>query len=644
MRKLLFGFMGLLLTATAHAVDISCKNLFDPAWLLAADGWTESNGVYSGVANVLYNKYKSSEGGFPLTFDPNTQYTISATFGANESDFRFVIVYNDDTTSTLPAIRNGNSRYTTPAGKTVKTLACTYGSGANIVEISKIQIERGATATTYEPYSAACATANCHGTLREYVSATGTGAQVGTPTPDTPIEPTFYHQGRMILRKVGDVADSYNATTGKITRNVGVLVLDGTKEIVLSSGMINVKHNLSNINMNSGWQRNRLCSHGVAGVANATSKLIEIDASSVWFGGGFGFTVGTFRDFLVNQYDNGTPVTIYYPLATPVEEDWTETSYCDTGIKIATKSYVNGDNGFGPSLTNLLNTVIPTITGIVSSTVTQATSIGTLATGKQTRPDPATTDGACPAGKQCLLVEGTDGDPHWYEIFDPVQWFMPAIWSTNAAFKGTQTNSNWTYYNGFYKGDSNFRKTYIDGSTSTYDRPFSSTTRCTTHNFNGETPNAEPCYNTMTGAFHTLTDGEWAAVYEGNEAAGVKPGIIYGTSKCTSVAGPNNYATAHPTKLSELTAEQQAAWEVLPTSSTKDNYKQCWCKMTSIGVNDNGTTVADLTRGGTYSVGGAAWVFSYTLSSAATCAYNCASNCAPRVRISSGFRAAVFGF
>jgi len=148
----------------------------------------------------------------------------------------------------------------------------------------------------------------------------------------------------------------------------------------------------------------------------------------------------------------------------------------------------------------------------------------------------------------------------------------------------------------------------------------------------------------MTGAFHKLTDGEWAAVYEGNEATGVKPGIIYGTSKCTSVAGPNDYATAHPTKLSELTAEQQAAWEVLPTSSTKDNYKQCWCKMTSIGVNDNGSTVADLTSGGTYSVGGAAWVFLSTDSSAARCAYRCAYYCAYHVRSYAGFRAAVFGF
>lgn len=39
----------------------------------------------------------------------------------------------------------------------------------------------------------------------------------------------------------------------------------------------------------------------------------------------------------------------------------------------------------------------------------------------------------------------------------------------------------------------------------------------------------------------------------------------------------------------------------------------------------------------------AAWVFSYTYSSAANCAPSCASNCAGHVRYSSAFRAAVFG-
>ena len=322
--------------------------------------------------------------------------------------------------------------------------------------------------------------------------------------------------------------------------------------------------------------------------------------------------------------------------------------------KIATK--LRADNSFD-RVGFARDVAVRAISRIVEKTVTQATNIGTLQAQKQMRPDDDYTDDNnaenCPAGKQCLLVEGTDSKPHWYEIFDPIQWFMPSLKLTSTSYatcRYTQEDGKWTYYNAFYKGDSNFRKTYIDGSTSTYDRPFASTTRCTTHSFNTETPNAEPCYNTMTGAFHKLTDGEWALVFEGGEGdngtitnSGVKPGIVYGTSKCTSVAGPNNYSTANPTKLEQLTPEQQAAWEVLPTSSTKDNYKQCWCKMTGIGVNDNGTTVADLTSGAEYSVAGASWVFYGTRSSAAYCAYSCAYFCANVVRTNAGFRSAVLG-
>ena len=302
------------------------------------------------------------------------------------------------------------------------------------------------------------------------------------------------------------------------------------------------------------------------------------------------------------------------------------------------------------------------ITKVVQKTISQADAIGTISAEKQTRPADDYTDAQntenCPAGQQCLLVEGADGASHWYKIFDPVQWFMGELWANNETCRYEKSGNNWTYYNGFYKGDATWRKTYVDGSTSTYNRPFAHSTRCTNHNFNTETPNAEPCYNTMTGAFHTLTDGEWAVVFEGGEGTGgtitnsaVRPGIVYGESKCTSVAGPNNYASAHPTKYSELSAANQAKWNLVPNpvgteddaNNPRSSYTQCWCKMTGVGVNDAASTVADLTSGKYYPVRGAAWVFDYTYSSAAVCARICAVYCADRVRDNSAFRAAVFG-
>ena len=301
------------------------------------------------------------------------------------------------------------------------------------------------------------------------------------------------------------------------------------------------------------------------------------------------------------------------------------------------------------------NVAMRTIAHVVEKTINQANSIGELSGAKQTRPADDYSDSEntenCPAGHQCLLVEDENGDPHWYKIFDPVQWFMGELWKNNETCRYTQSGENWTYYNAFYMGDKKLRK-MTNNTTDVYERPFAGGTRCTNPSYANDTRRASPCYETMTGAFHTLQEKEWALVFEGGEGtdgtitnpkSAVRPGIVYGESKCTAVAGPNNYATANPTRLYQLSAANQAAWAVEPTESTKANYKQCWCKMTGVGVNDAASTVADLTNGKYYPVSGAAWVFFYTFSSAALCANDCARNCAGNVRGRSAFRAAVFG-
>ena len=295
------------------------------------------------------------------------------------------------------------------------------------------------------------------GTLREYVSASGTGAQVGVPTPEHPIEPTFYHQGRMILRKVGDVADTYDASTEKITRRVGVFIAKGNEASYQYS---KYKDKFCYAFLITGSSvdtaQGPFFTHFKSVNYNAVSSITNGDAFMAGYSGTYGggflcddrFNSGeAWRTWLKQQYDNGTPVTVYYRLKDPVEETWTPTSYCDNGIKVATKDYVTGNHGFGPIATTL-NTVITAINGIVSSTVTQATSISTLATQKQTRPDDDYTDDNnaenCPDYKQCLLVEGTDGKPHWYPIDDPFRDFAAPIVGTNTAPTSTTNASGYT--------------------------------------------------------------------------------------------------------------------------------------------------------------------------------------------------------
>ncbi len=83
-------------------------------------------------------------------------------------------------------------------------------------------------------------------------------------------------------------------------------------------------------------------------------------------------------------------------------------------IKIATTKYV--ETQFS-DLNSRLAAAVATVNTVVSNTISQAASIATLQSGKQTRPNDIADDNEkCPAGKKCLLVEDASGVPHWYEI------------------------------------------------------------------------------------------------------------------------------------------------------------------------------------------------------------------------------------
>ncbi|MBR6752312.1 MAG: hypothetical protein IKL95_03520 [Alphaproteobacteria bacterium] len=133
-------------------------------------------------------------------------------------------------------------------------------------------------------------------------------------------------------------------------------------------------------------------------------------------------TAAELRTWFAQQYAAGTPVMLYYPLETETTEDWTETSYCETPIKIATTKY--NETAFSPLNTALQN-AISVVDTVVSNTITQAASIATLQAQKQTRPNDIADDNEkCPAGKKCLLVEDASGVPHWYEIVENA-WDLP---------------------------------------------------------------------------------------------------------------------------------------------------------------------------------------------------------------------------
>ena len=184
----------------------------------------------------------------------------------------------------------------------------------------------------FKPDTELCWVYSIHnnGMLKPYVSATGTVVQDGTPTPTNPIDPIFYHQGDMVLRRVGDYADSYDATTHKITRRVGVRALDGTGSFYVSTTYGNA---LYIVTASSAWGAIRervLCTHFL-GQQVASGGSEPLDSCFFNTTGHLYFrtdeTAADFKQWLAEQYAAGTPVTVYYPLATPTEEDWTETTY-----------------------------------------------------------------------------------------------------------------------------------------------------------------------------------------------------------------------------------------------------------------------------------------------------------------------------
>ena len=163
-----------------------------------------------------------------------------------------------------------------------------------------------------------------------YTPATGTVVQNGTPTPTNPILPTFYQQGDMILRRVGDYADSYNETTNKITRQVGVKVLDGTESWSTSgtSGGNAFRFVLTLENPVNSSDASSLCTHIKRIVlttntnqSNRPCLRYPSSGSSIqWYDADNTRTLADFKSFLAAQYAAGTPVVVYYPLATPFEE------------------------------------------------------------------------------------------------------------------------------------------------------------------------------------------------------------------------------------------------------------------------------------------------------------------------------------
>lgn len=203
---------------------------------------------------------------------PGVEYSMSAR-GAS------VIIEYDSERTELQTLYVGASTYTPAAG--------TAFARFNVMNtyLDTFQIERGSTATEYEPYF-----------------------NGGTATAE-------------MLLKAGNYQDVQSIIDGVVTRNVGVKVLDGSENITLSQRYDGYGFYFPISGKNTTIAQNReLCTHfdKTFSYSSYNEGLYDttgfINAST---------TVNDIKQYLADQYNAGTPVIIVYPLATPTTESVT---------------------------------------------------------------------------------------------------------------------------------------------------------------------------------------------------------------------------------------------------------------------------------------------------------------------------------
>ena len=173
-----------------------------------------------------------------------------------------------------------------------------------------------------------------NGILTPYLDAEGSSTQSGTPTPTAPIDMINYKQGLVELRRVGAYKDTltHGSANATITRNVGVKVFDGTEDFALVSGNTDIFRTPNNAVYPSDFASNPDSNVGLCNnykiVSTSTSLASNIQDGEMGWNTNGALTVrdsrfttaAQFKAWLAQMYIEGTPVVVYYPLATPTTE------------------------------------------------------------------------------------------------------------------------------------------------------------------------------------------------------------------------------------------------------------------------------------------------------------------------------------
>lgn len=193
----------------------------------------------------------------------------------------------------------------------------------------------------------------------------------------------------MELRGIDTDTDLYQANNKTITRNVGVKVFDGTEDWTYESQYSRFVFDMTDvvkqfgIRKTPGYSSHFPCISDGRTVGQVPMNSIYWAQSIFYIKTDIESDVEEWKAWLAEQYANGTPVTIYYPLATPTTEVKSLYNISETDVAILYKLetakvpvadvQINGTTIVNNSVAN-----IPLASNTVIGVVKTSSTYGTL--------------------------------------------------------------------------------------------------------------------------------------------------------------------------------------------------------------------------------------------------------------------------